>query len=183
MTPLTGTPANLLAGQYQVTNSPSEIRKKIEDAVNEREATKYSYKANYTILKERNEDNFIEKHLEWEGKTDETIEDFIAGRQNTEPRGTSVEFMNWALKEGWNLHGELDNRFWRLYSEAKTSEELFEIYLNQLVVPEELYCDLEMEEVEPTEYDNPMTNPLGLGGKPKLTSDGRATILKVYFKD
>jgi len=40
----------------------------------------------------------------------------------------SIDFMEKVLKEGWNLHGTLENRFWRLYSEAKTTEELYDRY-------------------------------------------------------
>ena len=45
-----------------------------------------------------------------------------------EAERTAIEFMQWVLKEGWNLFGEGENRFWRLYSEAKTTAELYQLF-------------------------------------------------------
>lgn len=43
----------------------------------------------------------------------------------------AIAFTNWVLKQGWNLFGDADGRFWRLYSESKTTEQLYQLFLNQ----------------------------------------------------
>jgi len=44
----------------------------------------------------------------------------------------SINFVTWILKAGWNLFGNLDNRYWRLEYDSKTTEELFKIFKEEI---------------------------------------------------
>ena len=61
-------------------------------------------------------------------KSDEFVLNMLSEYSSKE----SIDFVTWILRAGWNLFGDLDKRYWRLGYDAKTTEELFLMYKEEI---------------------------------------------------